>query len=962
MTFISLLALGLLCRTSLCEENKKVLVISNQTDLMEFATNVNSGKNYYGKTVLLDSDIVITNPPPYIVFPPIGGENNNEFRGTFDGQGYMISNYTISTTFENIGFFGASGGAYISNLVLDSHCFIKSSQYNYVDTAYVGGIIGFCGGSSECRIANCVNMASVEHVGVESGNYYLGGIVGSLFSEHHRSVLKNCVNYGKITHRGACNSFSGVGGIAGFIQTTRVKTATYNCLNYGTIESFDDNCYPFIGGIAGIDYVNDLENCVNLGIINSSNTRLVGAIAGSIPTADVVHCYWDSVISNVIPKGGSDTSNVLYSTSFNATTFELSKAIVVNGFMGNSLVRALNAFVDAFHFYNNFSRWAINDENKNITFITNGASTVTFDSRLILLPGLANDGSMWFDGWYADENCTIPVSNLTSANVTELYGRWEENLNNYTIYFESRGGTPQRWIKGQYLSTVTLPKSGRHDGCEISHWENRYGEIAPWRFTIPPHDVHLYAVWLCTSIRTADDLIAFSKVVNSGASPQPATVFLDSDIEFDDELSHQFSPIGNDDEHTFTGTFDGQGYVIKNLAVNSSLRYIGLFGYFGGASIKNVVMDASCSVGNNYGTGDFYMGGIVGYSSTINSTTPIESCVNMAAVSFYSRINSNVNIGGIAGLIFSESNLATLVNCANYGPVSCYSEGGIISLGGILGYSEGKNKHVYVVNCLSSGSVYNYGTKRYHAGGIVGQATFTVFENCVSTNTVNCSNRRGTMGFLGGSLEVSSMTWCYWRGHDISPAATDSWPSKPIGTNSGSVARYLTSFSSKSLELNSSVLVEDYNGTSLVGALNAYKDQRTGKTHSAWILNKLRYSVTFKIAGRNTSFFKRASQLIFPPDLAGDGRRKFEGWFEDQECKKLFSGTTLKEPKTLYGKLYEIKEPKFSSRDIAYIVLVSVSAVIFIAIVVVIVVVAVNRSRTKRRNRSLLQEQLLFND
>ena len=112
-------------------------------------------------------------------------------------------------------------------------------------------------------------------------------------------------------------------------------------------------------------------------------------------------------------------------------------------------------------------------------------------------------------------------------------------------------------------------------------------------------------------INTANELVAFSKIVNIGTSYSGTTVFLGADIDFSDGLSEQFEPIGKD--YSFQGTFDGQGHMISNLAVNSSSQDVGLFGYSwgGGAIIRNIVLDSSCSAVSFF-IGYAYIGGIIG--------------------------------------------------------------------------------------------------------------------------------------------------------------------------------------------------------------------------------------------------------------------------------------------------------------------------------------------------------------
>ena len=124
-------------------------------------------------------------------------------------------------------------------------------------------------------------------------------------------------------------------------------------------------------------------------------------------------------------------------------------------------------------------------------------------------------------------------------------------------------------------------------------------------------------------ITTANDLIQFSKNVSSVTSYSGTTVFLDADIGFSGGLSELFKPIGKNDDYFFQGTFNGQGYTISGLAINSSSsRFVGFLGYSAGA-IMNVVLDSSCSVVNSFSVSNYvaYVGGIVGYAMTAQLRT-----------------------------------------------------------------------------------------------------------------------------------------------------------------------------------------------------------------------------------------------------------------------------------------------------------------------------------------------------
>ena len=167
-------------------------------------------------------------------------------------------------------------------------------------------------------------------------------------------------------------------------------------------------------------------------------------------------------------------------------------------------------------------------------------------------------------------------------------------------------------------------------------------------------------------ISNPNELIEFSNNTNDGTTYEGTTVLLDGDIYFTDELSRQFLPIKD-----FSGTFDGQGHVIRNLKIESVSKNVGLFGYSTGTTIKNVVMDESCSVVNNYilDGKQTYSGGVIGYCYSYVGKCIIENNVNMASILFNGSTNGTF-IGGIAGALTLRNYPGHIKNCANYGTVS----------------------------------------------------------------------------------------------------------------------------------------------------------------------------------------------------------------------------------------------------------------------------------------------------
>jgi hypothetical protein len=178
-------------------------------------------------------------------------------------------------------------------------------------------------------------------------------------------------------------------------------------------------------------------------------------------------------------------------------------------------------------------------------------------------------------------------------------------------------------------------------------------------------------------------------------------------------------PIGTQSS-PFSGTLDGNGYVIRNIYVETSGSYAGLFGYVGDStSILNLgieqseINSSSLSIGTNTG-----VGGLVGYFS---SSLTITNCYNTGAVTSHTRT------GGLVGGNYSNASSAIIIeNSYNTGIVTSYSNSR--GTGGLLGgcdsttLSGPPSKTVTIENCNNAGAVtFASG----FTGGLVGSAEST---------------------------------------------------------------------------------------------------------------------------------------------------------------------------------------------------------------------------------------------
>ena len=228
-------------------------------------------------------------------------------------------------------------------------------------------------------------------------------------------------------------------------------------------------------------------------------------------------------------------------------------------------------------------------------------------------------------------------------------------------------------------------------------------------------------------IRNGAQLKALADDVNNGVIDGNVIVDLANDIDMAgityEGVGTRFNQVdeeGNsqDVKRPYKGVFDGHGYKIKNMIIDSQDGNKGLFGVVSGATIKNVIVDSSCEI---YSVG--YSAGIVGTSIGRNVLT-IENCGNEAMVNVGA---SGANCAGILGVNDLSEAYVRIVNCYNAGDIVGQRECGAIS--GWLG-DQGE-----IINC------YNCGTVAPEA--IDGNRSFARF-NGGSMAFVNCYELNGT--------------------------------------------------------------------------------------------------------------------------------------------------------------------------------------------------------------------------
>ena len=337
------------------------------------------------------------------------------------------------------------------------------------------------------------------------------------------------------------------------------------------------------------------------------------------------------------------------------------------------------------------------------------------------------------------------------------------------------------------------------------------------------------------AISNANELYGFAEIVNSGITDVNAVLISDitvnsnvlktdgsGELNGDGSNFRAWTPIGTE-EHTFIGTFDGNGHTISGLYFNNTVaesypnggKYVGLIGHGDGATIKNIgVIDSYLNgygviggIAGKFGTitncyntgtvsGSFTIGGIVG------STGTITNCYNTGTI-----IGSGSNIGGICGyygtqtncyntgsITSSGNNVAGICGCNGF-QTDCHNEGIIISSGnsvaGICGY-EGSQ-----TNCYNTGSV----TGSSSVGGIAS-------SYCTQTNCYNTGSIMGDRNVGGIACCYSYQTNCYNTG-----SVTGTY-------NVGGIVSSYSSYGKQSNCYNTGAVTGSYNVGGIVGGIS----------------------------------------------------------------------------------------------------------------------------------------------
>ena len=223
-----------------------------------------------------------------------------------------------------------------------------------------------------------------------------------------------------------------------------------------------------------------------------------------------------------------------------------------------------------------------------------------------------------------------------------------------------------------------------------------------------------------------------------------------------------WAPIGTTGGNPFAGKFDGQGYTISGLYVDSKVEAAGLFGKVAYTAeignfklVDGVIKSTKSKVG------------VIG-EGLLTKVENIYTNVTMKAegnfvggiVGWYEGSYTDKNLGNSEGW---TKNPMTIKNCWVDGEIITGSEA--YAIGGIVGGQNNRNR-IDILNCIFSGTM-NIGREdgNTRAGGIYGWVNWSSMynlKNCLVTGTINAENK-ASVGAIVGSLAADglSIVNCY---------------------------------------------------------------------------------------------------------------------------------------------------------------------------------------------------------
>ena len=365
-------------------------------------------------------------------------------------------------------------------------------------------------------------------------------------------------------------------------------------------------------------------------------------------------------------------------------------------------------------------------------------------------------------------------------------------------------------------------------------------------------------------IATGSQLAYFAKRVNA---EEYGEKYADTYFELTEDIDlggKEWTPVGETvadlimgghEYFVFSGNFDGNGYIIKNLTIGTETSpysgdVCGLFGATSG-TIEDVVLEnvSINYVGGNHSSGyGFRMGGaLVGYSMgdivnctvigldmkagsdgsyvALNSIGGLVGIQDGGTTVSHSRVSGKIeestkkgNVGGFVGTLAKGSSAKY---CGADVSVEVTGNGRGIAVGGFVGIGNGVTiDETLIENCYATGNI----TGAEYAGGFVGNISGLNISNCYAKGDVsNCFVGASFLGTDAASNNYyGTVKNCYATGlvSDISSSAYAFAMQDTMKRSTIQNCYYNIQNTAKNTESAASLTIDDMKTDSFLNVLN----------------------------------------------------------------------------------------------------------------------------------------------
>lgn len=749
-------------------------------------------------------------------FEPIGTQAS-PFRGSYDGQGYAITNLFISRKNNNyIGFFGSIAGTADSHAVVKNlHIEIaselsvsKNPEKLSTKTVLTGGVIGknYVGGlagySSDADIINCSVVK-----GDVIGNTAVGGLVGGT----RNTTLISCftsTTSSSYNNQNNDASTKNVGALVGIVNSTTNINNSFT-LGYASVGVNSDRNYGAAGGLVGYvssgvsltvdnayvgatvsDYRGNVYNGVYYKglVIGSADLNSTVTVSNMFISAPSALSYADNIAINPVLgsyKGAAIGENVRYDSAMlgtfsNATSKTTETSVTASSFSFEGITIGTSADEDSY-----------TDAYAALAKISLTVDPQEVEDR----EGKSYVGGLFYpvrfseSGWkltssVMDMTDTVPYpegmdvgfyGNGENKGTDLLFEDTNEAGESYTavhlnVFRDDVGKNVfsedvdedvygSRYSNGEIFYDCKMPYftvEKQMDGTSFELYR---------KFVYPVQVRYDETVNIRTyPLSTERQLTALSVPESSGKFADFKLGLCYTLIEDIAITRENFMPIKG-----FTGNFDGNNNSITNLTINASSNdNVGLFATLSTGSVKDLILVVNSVVGQNN------VGALVGaIASENNSAVSITNC-SVIGTDSEAFVQGNENVGGLIGK--AEYKAGSAIS----GSSSSVEVRGSNIAGGLAGYCELPIDNCYAVGNVNA-NIVSTSSGVCGVGGLVGVytnasaktefkysfASGAVEISSASYNTANGYGIGGLVGYVGNNLDIKavfssgSVRYCY---------------------------------------------------------------------------------------------------------------------------------------------------------------------------------------------------------